>query len=62
VPPAALLETLTKSFETLEAIQKSLEEYLETKRVAFPRCVGCLSHFVAGREVLALAVHNATTS
>jgi hypothetical protein len=39
VPPAALLETLTKSFETLESIQKSLEEYLETKRVAFPRCV-----------------------
>ncbi len=32
-----LLETLSKSFETLEAIQKSLEEYLETKRVAFPR-------------------------
>jgi len=34
---AGLLETLTKSLETLEAIQKSLEEYLETKRVAFPR-------------------------
>jgi hypothetical protein len=34
---AALLESLSKSYETLEAIQKSLEEYLETKRVAFPR-------------------------
>lgn len=28
---------LTKIFDTLEGIQKSLEEYLETKRVAFPR-------------------------
>lgn len=34
---SGLLETLTKSYDTLEAIQKSLEEYLETKRVAFPR-------------------------
>lgn len=32
-----LLESLQKSFETLEAISKSLEEYLETKRIAFPR-------------------------
>jgi hypothetical protein len=36
-PLQGLLETLTRSFDTLEAIQKSLEEYLETKRVAFPR-------------------------
>jgi dynein heavy chain len=35
--PSGLLESLQKSFETLEAISKSLEEYLETKRVAFPR-------------------------
>jgi hypothetical protein len=34
---AGLQETLAKSYDTLEAIQKSLEEYLETKRVAFPR-------------------------
>lgn len=34
---SALFESLQKSFETLEAISKSLEEYLETKRVAFPR-------------------------
>jgi hypothetical protein len=31
---AGLLETLTKSYETLEDIQKSLEEYLESKRVS----------------------------
>lgn len=34
---ADLLESLHKMFETLETIGKSLEDYLETKRIAFPR-------------------------
>jgi translation elongation factor EF-Tu-like GTPase len=32
-----VLELLTKMDETLDRIQKSLDEYLETKRQAFPR-------------------------
>jgi hypothetical protein len=31
------LEAFTKCAETLEAVQKGIEDYLETKRVAFPR-------------------------
>jgi dynein heavy chain len=31
------LDIFTKSNETLEKIQKNLEDYLETKRMAFPR-------------------------
>jgi hypothetical protein len=31
------LEVFTKCAETLEAVQKGIEYYLETKRVAFPR-------------------------
>jgi len=37
--PAALLDTLVRAFETLETVQKRLEDYLENKRVDFPRCV-----------------------
>lgn len=33
------LEAFTKCVETLEAVQKGIEDYLETKRVAFPRYV-----------------------
>jgi dynein heavy chain len=38
------LDALLVCGQTLEAVQKGLEDYLETKRVAFPRCgvaVGC---------------------
>lgn len=31
------LEALLKCGETLEAVQKGLEDYMETKTVAFPR-------------------------
>lgn len=31
------LEAFSKCVETLEAVQKGIEDYLETKRVAFPR-------------------------
>ena len=34
---AGLLETLQQANTTLEKIQKCLEEYLETKRLVFPR-------------------------
>ena len=36
-----LLEALRKSLETLEAVQASLDEYLELKRSAFPRRGAC---------------------
>jgi dynein heavy chain len=32
------LDALLVCGQTLEAVQKGLEDYLETKRVAFPRC------------------------
>ena len=35
--PKEYLETFTKCNVTLDSIQKSLEDYLETKRAAFPR-------------------------
>jgi dynein heavy chain len=33
----AWLQAFRKCSETLEAVQRSLEDYLEAKRVAFPR-------------------------
>lgn len=42
-----LMERLTICYTTLESIQKSLEEYLETKRVAFPRF-----YFLSNDELL----------
>lgn len=42
-----LMERLTSCYTTLESIQKSLEEYLETKRVTFPRF-----YFLSNDELL----------
>lgn len=33
-----MLESLQRCNQTLEQVQKNLEDYLETKRVSFPRC------------------------
>ncbi|KAJ7549737.1 hypothetical protein O6H91_07G065800 [Diphasiastrum complanatum] len=42
-----IFETFQKSNETLEKIQKNLEDYLETKRMAFPRF-----YFLSNDELL----------
>ncbi len=43
-----VLETFQKANETLEKIQKNLEDYLETKRMGFPRCVRTLAGWCPG--------------
>mgnify|MGYP001811017598 CR=1 FL=1 len=36
--PVGWLDALLKCRTTLEEVNKALEDYLETKRTAFPRC------------------------
>ncbi|KDO23904.1 hypothetical protein SPRG_20887 [Saprolegnia parasitica CBS 223.65] len=47
-----LLETLVKHNASLEKLRKSLEDYLETKRMAFPRF-----YFLANDELLEILAH-----
>ncbi|EQC31947.1 hypothetical protein SDRG_10462 [Saprolegnia diclina VS20] len=47
-----LIETLVKHNASLEKLRKSLEDYLETKRMAFPRF-----YFLANDELLEILAH-----